>query len=71
MNQLFTKEQAPRRKPIKRMHVVDAGCDPQYVHFVCGYCGYDDDWKYHEGKTITELKLGIPCPVCNEGGVHD
>lgn len=64
MTQLFTKNQAPRSKPIRRMHVHDAGCDG-ITHFICSHCGYDDGWQYYPEKTLTDLKRGLPCPRCN------
>lgn len=62
--QLFAKENAPRSRPVKRMHVIDAGSDHGHVHMQCGHCGYDDGWKVYD-NTLTELKQGLPCPHCN------
>ena len=61
---LFTKEELPRSKSIKRMHVTDAGHAWWEVHFKCGHCGYDAGWKQYD-NTLTELKRGLPCPKCN------
>lgn len=63
MVQLFTKEQIPRSKRTKRMHVVDAGTD-NWVEFKCRHCGHENGWKQFPDKTITELKRGLPCPKC-------
>lgn len=72
--QLFTKEQAPRRKPIKRMRFQDVGDSPfasqsgkqaQYVWWKCPHCEHDAGWQHFEG-TVSDVKRGIPCPACNE-----
>ena len=66
---LFGKDQLPRRKNIKRMHVYDAGYDmagEEIVCMKCRHCGYDSNWIYTEGKTLTEVKRGFPCPKCNQ-----
>lgn len=60
---------APRRAPIKRMHVADAGCDA--IKFKCR-CGHDTGWIIWNRReiTVSEAKRGLPCPKCNaQGGV--
>ena len=66
MSMLFPREQMPRRKPRKLMHVIDAGgCgEGHHVQFKCKHCGHDDGWGIYD-NTITELKRGMPCPKCN------
>lgn len=61
---LFMKEDLPRHKPIKRMHVIDAGHN--CIEMKCFHCGYESGWINDERKTITELKRGLPCPECNQ-----
>ncbi len=74
MNQLFPKEQVPRRPRIKRMQFQDVGDSPfksvsgkqaQYVQWKCPHCGYDAGWEHFEG-TVIDVKRGIPCPECNK-----
>ena len=68
MNQLFTKDQSPRSKNIKRMHVRDAGnhpCGGKVIEFQCKHCKYNTGW-IKDSKTITENKKGLPCPKCNQ-----
>lgn len=60
--QLFSKEQAPRRKPNALMHVNDAGSG--FIELKCSTCGYETGW-IEETLTVTEYKRGLPCPVCN------
>lgn len=71
---LFDKKDLPRRAPLKRMRVADAGEFPDgrpCIQFVCPHCGYDTDW-IEDTSTITENRRGLPCPRCNpdspEGG---
>lgn len=61
MSLLF--DELPKSKPVKRMHVNDAG-GPELVEMICGHCGHNTGW-INPGKTITELKRGLPCPKCN------
>lgn len=61
--QLFTKDQAPRRKPRHLMHVEDAG---DGILLKCVHCGHSTGWIVAT-LTVTEYKRGIPCPECNEG----
>ncbi len=65
MSALFTNQELPRSPRIRRMHVIDAGTDKAHVHMVCVHCGHDDGFNYYHGKTLTELKRGLPCPKCN------
>lgn len=58
---LFKEQPLPRRAPIKRMHVADAG---EGILFECGHCGYSTDWIV-DNHTLTENKRGLPCPKCN------
>lgn len=62
---LFSSATPPRRKPRVLMHFTDAG----YVDglggaatFECRRCGHETDWL---AATDTEIRRGIPCPVCN------
>jgi NAD-dependent SIR2 family protein deacetylase len=57
---LFGKK--PRRQPLRRAHVIDAGED--MAKFECSHCGWVSDWRHVE--SITEGKRGIPCESCNE-----
>ncbi|WJS87281.1 hypothetical protein [Paracoccus sp. TOH] len=64
---LFDKKDLPRRAPLKRMRVEDAGVFPDgkpCIQFVCPHCGYDTDWIY-DTWTISENRRGLPCPRCN------
>jgi DNA-directed RNA polymerase subunit RPC12/RpoP len=69
---LFAKSDIPRRQPIKRMHVIDAGMSDmkgcQWLEFKCSRCGYKEQGHYTE--TVTEAKRGLPCPKCNENGKY-
>ena len=63
--QLFPKGTLPRRPRKHLMHVYDAGSDHGHVNMVCS-CGYDDGFLYcYDDKTLTQLKRGLPCPICN------
>lgn len=65
---LFPPDALPRAKPVKRMHVADAGHLPggaKGISFVCGHCGHETGW-IHDEWTITENRRGLPCPVCND-----
>lgn len=62
MSALFPKEEIPRSKPQRRMHVADAGQGS--IRFVCGHCGHDTGWVRDEW-TVTENRRGHPCPKCN------
>lgn len=62
----------PRKPRIKRMHAIDHGEAPglmpgwhtaQGGHFVCK-CGHDAGWQFN--LTPSEIRRGLPCPVCNE-----
>lgn len=67
MADLFGAVKLPRAKPVKRMHVNDAGDDgtQSVIEFVCGHCGYNSGWVKDEW-TVTENRRGHPCPKCNE-----
>ncbi len=60
---MFPGTKPPRAKPRVMMHMIDAGyAAGQIGHFMCAKCGHDSDWV---SATDTELRRGIPCPVCN------
>ncbi|TNE55190.1 MAG: hypothetical protein EP341_05415 [Sphingomonadales bacterium] len=64
---LFAKNDLPRAKRVKRMHVADAGQLPggsPGIRFECPYCRHDTGWIKDEW-TISENRRGQPCPVCN------
>lgn len=64
---LFAKEELPRSAPVKRMRVADAGHlagGTAGIRFECRRCGHDTGWMADE-CTVTENKLGLPCPCCN------
>ncbi len=65
MADLFPETKLPRKRPQKLMHVYDAGHDGM-VRMECGHCGHDDGWKMYPDKSVSELKRGLPCPVCNQ-----
>ena len=63
---LFDKGPRRRSKPLKRMHVLDAGPGEDGWHMVrmaCSRCDLETCW--FQVSTITEAKRGIPCPKCN------
>lgn len=62
MTLLFDKGALPRKSPVKRMRVTDAG--QGCIQFICPHCNYDTGWIKDE-KTIAENKRGLPCPKCN------
>jgi rubrerythrin len=65
---LFPKADLPRRAPVKRMRVADAGHFPsggKCIQFVCPRCGHDTGWIADEW-TVTENRNGRPCPSCNK-----
>jgi hypothetical protein len=54
------------RKPYQfKMHVCDAGGDNEehIATFECRRCNEKTGWLSF--KTITEIRRGIPCPICN------
>lgn len=62
----------PRRTRRVLMHAADVGQAPGLMpgwrttkggHFLCGQCGHDAGWCFD--MTDTEIRRGIPCPVCN------
>lgn len=59
---LFKDADLPRRAPLKRMHVADAG--QGMVRFQCPHCGNETGWV-EDVWTVTENKRGQPCPDCN------
>lgn len=64
---LFKKKDLPRHKPLKRMHVADAGHLPggaPGIRFKCSCCQHDTGWIADEW-TVTENRRGHPCPRCN------
>ncbi len=65
---LFDKADLPRRAPVKRMRVVDAGHLPggsKGIRFKCRHCGHDTGWIDDEWM-ITENRRRLPCPSCND-----
>lgn len=65
----------PRKPRVILMHAIDHGEAPglmpgwrtaQGGHFKCSRCGHDAGWQFD--LTSTEIRRGIPCPVCTEGG---
>lgn len=55
-----------------RMHAIDTGHAPGLMpgwrtamggYFLCQRCGHDDGWSFD--MTPTEIRRGLPCPVCN------
>lgn len=61
--QLLLFEKLPRKPAIKRMHFIDVGCG--CVEMECDHCGYESGWIDDEGKSVSEIKKGFPCPKCN------
>jgi hypothetical protein len=60
-------DELPRRAPVRRMHVAEAGHLPggqPGIRFECGRCGYDTGWIY-DTETVSENRRGLPCPNCN------
>lgn len=64
---LFPQSDLPRRAPVKRMRVADAGHIPgsKGIRFICPHCEYDTGWIADEW-TVSENKRGRPCPSCNQ-----
>jgi DNA-directed RNA polymerase subunit RPC12/RpoP len=56
---------APRRAPIKRMHVADAGSEA--ISFECHRCGHKTGWLLWNQRelTVTQARRGVACPTCN------
>jgi len=52
----------PRRPRRVMMHVADAGIE--MARYECAKCGHKTDWEPIE--SVTEVKRGKPCPMCNE-----
>lgn len=66
----------PRKPRRIMMHAVDIGQAPGMMpgwtsanggKFVCRLCGHDAGWL--SNMTETEIRRGVPCPVCNEADV--
>lgn len=64
----------PRKPRRVMMHAVDIGQAPGMMpgwtsakggEFVCRRCGHEAGWLFD--MTETEIRRGVPCPVCNEG----
>lgn len=61
-----------RKPPIKRAHMSDAGGNdgkyaathPHLAAFTCKRCGWESKWLAF--RTVTEVKAGIPCKICNK-----
>lgn len=65
--ELFPKP--PRKPPVKRAHVTDAGNSfmdglPYGAQFTCNRCNWISEWLAF--ATVTEVRKGIPCQKCNE-----
>lgn len=65
----------PRKPRVVRMHAIDHGEAPglmpgwrtaQGGHFKCSRCGHDAGWLFD--LTATEIRRGLPCPVCEKVG---
>jgi len=63
----------PRKPSVVRMRAIDHGQAPglmpgwktaQGARFRCWRCGHDDGWSFN--MTVSEIKRGLPCPICNE-----
>ena len=78
---LFEKETLPRKKPVWRMNVKDAGSltgGVKGIRFECRRCAFDTGW-IEDQQTVFENRRGMPCPVCNlepqldwvQMGIHD
>lgn len=57
-----------KRSRVKRMHMIDAGCNPceGYPHiakFKCSRCESVSEWLAF--RTISEIRKGIECQKCN------
>ena len=66
----FVKVRKPRRV---LMGFYDAGQAPGMMPgwtttkgaaFRCNRCGHDDGWTFN--LTDSQVRAGIPCPICNE-----
>lgn len=64
----------PRRRRRVMMHAIDHGRAPGVMpgwrtakggHFKCARCGHDGGWLFD--MTDSEVRRGVPCPVCNSG----
>jgi hypothetical protein len=64
----------PRRPPLVRMRAIDHGEAPAKMpewktangaRFRCWRCHHDAGWLFNLSNT--EIRIGIPCPKCNEG----
>lgn len=62
----------PRAPKIVRMHATDHGQAPGLMagwkttnggYFKCTSCGHDTGWLFN--LTVTDVRRGLPCPVCN------
>ena len=66
MSRHLTLLDPPVRTRIKRMQMVDAGCNPcgpgDIAQFECKRCGEQSEWLQ---CSASEIRRGIPCPKCN------
>lgn len=65
---LFPEIRKIRNKPRVLMHFTNVSINdcvgsPILADMKCSRCGHNDG--YWEFDTVTEVKRGIPCPVCN------
>ena len=75
MNDLFPK---PRRKlPRVMMKSTDQGSAPGFMpgwkttnggFFECSKCGHVAGWLFN--LTMTDVRKGVPCPVCNSNNLQ-
>lgn len=59
MQDSFWEESGRSRRSMA--HVADAG--PNARRFECR-CGWNSGWIF-DPMTVSEVKRGIPCPICN------
>ncbi|HMM25705.1 MAG TPA: hypothetical protein PKA36_13015 [Pseudoxanthomonas mexicana] len=65
---LFPDTKPARAKPRVLMHFTDVGCGAAselIATFACHKCGHETEWLVCDNDT--EVKRGVPCPVCNGG----
>lgn len=64
----------PSRPRLMRMHAADLGQAPGMMpgwrtstggDFICHRCGHKAGWIFN--LTISEIRRGLPCPICNPG----
>lgn len=65
IDDLFPGSKPPRAAPRVLMHFHDVGLredGEQIALFACTRCGHESNWI---PATDTEVRRGIPCPICN------